>query len=272
MTTGDPPPLARTDVPAGPPSGGTRAPGDPADRIVLVHGFTQNRRCWSPFDALLSARHPLRLLDAPGHGDSGHGDADLPTAAALLAASGGPGTWLGYSMGGRMALRVALDHPALVARLVLIGASPGLADGAERAARRDADERLAERLLADGLAAFLDTWLALPLFAGLDAATAHRAERLRNDPAGLAASLRAAGTGAQEPLWSRLDELTMPVLLLAGADDERYLAIAHDMAARIGDHATVAAIGGAGHTAHLEQPARTAATVLAWLAAREITS
>lgn len=254
MTTGDPPPLARTDI------------GDPGGpRLVLVHGFTQNRRCWAPFDALLAARHPIRLIDAPGHGDSAHGDADLAAAAHLLASTGGPGTWLGYSMGGRMCLQVALDHPEVVHRLVLIGASPGLEDPAARAERRASDERLADHLLDVGLPAFVDEWLALPLFAGLARARAHRDERLANDPRGLAASLRRAGTGAQEPLWSRLPELRVPVLLLAGADDLRYADIARQMAARIGGHATVALVDGAGHTAHLEQPERTAAIVLAWL-------
>jgi 2-succinyl-6-hydroxy-2,4-cyclohexadiene-1-carboxylate synthase len=245
------------------------------DRLVLVHGFTQTGRCWAPFDDLLAARHRLRLVDAPGHGAAGHATAGLAEAAGLVARTGSPGgepaVYLGYSMGGRIALRLALDHPALVRRLVLIGASPGLADPAERAAREVADDRLADRIETIGVDAFLDEWLAQPLFAGLPADRVHRAERRRNTASGLAASLRALGTGAQEPLWSRLGELTMPVLLLAGEHDVKFVAIARRTASAIGANASVSVVPGAGHTAHLEQPERTAAAVLDWLAA-EVTS
>jgi 2-succinyl-6-hydroxy-2,4-cyclohexadiene-1-carboxylate synthase len=255
MATDDPSPLASVDV--GPAA---------ASRLVLVHGFTQNRDCWGPFDQrLVAASWALRLVDAPGHGRSGHATADLPTAAGLLARTGGVATWIGYSMGGRMCLRLALDRPEVVTRLVLVGATPGIEDPAERAARRAADDALATRLVDIGLDAFLDEWLAQPLFAGLPAAAAHVPARRTNDPRRLAASLRAAGTGAQEPMWARLPALTMPVLLVVGAADPRYLAIAERMRDAIGAHATVAAIPGAGHTAHLEQPDRTAEVVLDWL-------
>lgn len=256
MPTDDPSALVATDL--GPAAG---------DRLVLVHGFTQNRGCWAPFDELLAERRSLRLVDAPGHGASGHADADLPAAAAHLAHAAGDGraSWLGYSMGGRMCLRLALDHPAAVARLVLIGATPGIEDPDERAARRAADDALATHLLAVGLDAFLDEWLAQPLFAGLPRAAAHLAARRTNDAARIAASLRAAGTGNQEPLWERLRELTMPVLLLVGAADARYLEIAQRMQRLIGPHAELVAIAGAGHTAHLEQPGAAARAVLDWL-------
>ena len=256
MPTDDPSASAATDL--GPPTGA---------RLVLVHGFTQNRRCWAPFDQLLAERRALRLVDAPGHGTSGHADADLPAAAAHLVRAAGHAraSWLGYSMGGRMCLRLALDHPAAVARLVLIGATPGIEDPGERAARRAADDALATHLTTVGLDAFLDEWLAHPLFAGLPRAAAHLAARRTNDAAGLASSLRAAGTGNQEPMWARLHELTMPVLLIVGAADARYCDIATRMQQHIGAHAELVAIAGAGHTAHLEQPEATAHAVLDWL-------
>jgi 2-succinyl-6-hydroxy-2,4-cyclohexadiene-1-carboxylate synthase len=241
----------------------------PGDRLVLVHGFTQTSRCWAPFDTLLAAHRRLRLVDAPGHGDAHHADADLPTAARLVGDTGSPGgeaaVYVGYSMGGRIALRLALDRPEVVRRLVLIGASPGLADPAERAEREADDERLADRIETIGVDAFLDEWLTQPLFAGLAPERAHREERRRNTTSALAASLRSLGTGAQESLWYRLGELRMPVLLLAGEQDEKFTAIARRMATRIGPHAEIVTVPGAGHTAHLEQPERTAAALLAWL-------
>jgi 2-succinyl-6-hydroxy-2,4-cyclohexadiene-1-carboxylate synthase len=218
---------------------------------------------------LLAARRRLRLVDAPGHGAADHAGADLVRAARLLGDTGSPdgepATYVGYSMGGRIALRLAVDRPGVVHRLVLIGASPGLADPSERAGREAADERLADRIETIGVDAFLDEWLAQPLFAGLAPERAHRDERRGNTATALAASLRALGTGAQDPLWDRLCELRMPVLLFAGEHDGKFTAIARRMAARIGPHATVVVVPGAGHTAHLEQPERTAAALLAWL-------
>ncbi len=234
-------------------------------RLVLVHGFTQTSRCWAPFDELLAAHHPLRLVDAPGHGASGHATAGIAQAARLLAITGDAATYVGYSMGGRIALRLALDRPDLVSRLVLIGASPGIDDPDARAARRESDVRLADRIEAIGVPAFLDEWLMQPLFAELPPERVHRAERERNTATGLAASLRHLGTGAQAPLWSRLVDLAMPVLLVSGECDTKFTAIAQRMAEQIGDSATVAVIPRAGHTAHLEQPERTAAAVLDWL-------
>ena len=234
--------------------------------LVLVHGFTQTRHCWSPFDVLIGRGRELLRADAPGHGGSGDLDLDLWAGADALAATiDRPADLLGYSMGGRLALHTALAHPPRVRRLVLIGATAGIADEAERGRRRAADDALADHLEAVGVDAFLDEWLARPLFAGLDATTAHRSRRLANTAAGLATSLRLAGTGAMEPLWVRLTELAMPVLLVAGADDTRFASIAAEMAEAIGANAEVAVIGGAGHTAHLERPEATATTVRSWL-------
>jgi 2-succinyl-6-hydroxy-2,4-cyclohexadiene-1-carboxylate synthase len=243
-----------------------------ADRIVLVHGFTQTSRCWSPFAELLDDRFEQRALDAPGHGASADTALDLPATATHLASAGGEGVYLGYSMGGRMCLRVALDHPECVRGLVLISASPGLHDHNARRARVTRDEALAEHIERIGVAAFLDEWLAQPLFAHLAPERAHRAERLRNTAAGLAASLRLAGTGAQEPVWDRLSELPMPVLLIAGALDAQYVAIAGQMAGAIGARATLAEIADAGHTTHLEQPAATAQVINDWLASAVATT
>jgi 2-succinyl-6-hydroxy-2,4-cyclohexadiene-1-carboxylate synthase len=168
-------------------------------------------------------------------------------------------------MGGRLCLHLALACPDRVRALVLVGATPGIEDAAERAARAAADAELAARIERIGLEAFVDEWLRQPLFAGLGPEAACREERLEGTAAGLAASLRRMGTGAQEPLWGRLGELAMPVLILAGARDAKFAALGERMAAAIGPGATFASIPGAGHAAHLEQPAAVAARVRVWL-------
>lgn len=240
---------------------------DPAGRIVLVHGFTQNAGCWGPLVTELAADHELVLVDAPGHGRS---SAVLPASfaagAALIGEVGGTATYLGYSMGGRYALRLAIDRPDLVERLVLVGASPGLADADDRAARQRADEALADRLEAIGLGAFLEEWLDQPLFATLDPSARALPARLANTVAGLAGSLRTAGTGAMEPLWERLSDLRMPVLLVSGGEDAKFTGIAEEMARAIGPHARRVVLGHAGHTAHLEQPEAFVAALRDWLA------
>jgi 2-succinyl-6-hydroxy-2,4-cyclohexadiene-1-carboxylate synthase len=173
--------------------------------------------------------------------------------------------YCGYSLGGRLCLRLALDRPDLVTGLVLVGASPGIADPEGRAERRAADEALAGRVERDGVAAFLDRWLAGPLFATLPAEAAGRADRLANTPEGLAYALRRLGTGAQEPLWDRLGGLRPPALLVAGERDAKFAAIAGELAAAIGRRARVALVPGAGHAVPLERPAQLAALVEAFL-------
>jgi 2-succinyl-6-hydroxy-2,4-cyclohexadiene-1-carboxylate synthase len=147
---------------------------------------------------------------------------------------------------------------------VLVSGTAGIDDADGRAARRASDEALADRVERIGVEAFLDEWLSLPLFAGLDATTDGRAARLENTAAGLASSLRLAGTGTQVPLWDRLGSLTMPVLVVAGERDEKFVALAHRLAGAI-PGADLAIVGGAGHTVHLEQPDAFLRVVLPWL-------
>lgn len=234
-------------------------------RLVLVHGFTQTARCWGPVGAALADGHEVVRVDAPGHGRSGNVQADLPGTARLLA-DFGPATFLGYSMGGRMCLETARRHPDAVTALVLVSATAGIDDADERAARRASDEALADRLEAEGVDAFLDRWLSLPLFAGLPPDGRFDAERRTNTAPGLASSLRLAGTGTQAPSWDRLGDLTMPVLVVAGAEDAKFTALGRRLAESLGDNATLAVVPGAGHTTHLEAPDAFLAAVLPWLA------
>jgi 2-succinyl-6-hydroxy-2,4-cyclohexadiene-1-carboxylate synthase len=243
-----------------------------ADRIVLVHGFTQTASSWRPTVARLSASLgpdvDIVPLDAPGHGDRGDVRADLPAGAAILAGAGGRATYIGYSMGGRLCLHIALASPHLVERLVLIGTTPGIEDDEERAARRAADDALADEIERIGVSAFVDRWLSQPLFARLERSDADIQTRLTNTADGLASSLRLAGTGTQTPLWARLGELTMPVLVVAGEHDDKYRAVGRRMADAISD-ASFVEIEGAGHAVHLERPAETCAAVVAWLRSRQ---
>ena len=236
--------------------------------LLLLHGFTGSADAWSDVVALFGSRRRIVAIDLPGHGPlpaarTARGpirpeDAVASVVGFLDELGIARVDLLGYSMGGRVALRVALEHPARLRSLVLLSASPGIADDAERAARRTSDERLADRIGEDGLDAFVDAWTAQPLFAtqsGLPAGVRdrERALRMRNDPAGLAACLRGMGQGAMGPMWDALPSLRVPVLLLAGELDAKYRDIAAKMAARMPD-ARVTIVPGAGHVAHVEQP------------------
>ena len=238
-----------------------------APRLALVHGFTQTSRSWDGLIPLLRDRmSPLPeivAVDAPGHGDRHDLEVGLVDGALAIGAAAGRATYVGYSMGGRLCLHLALARPDLVEALVLIGATAGIDDDAERAARRIADEALATEIEQVGVDVFLERWLALPLFAGLPRDRASVDDRRRNTAAGLASSLRLAGTGAQEPLWDRLGDVRMPVLVLAGARDEKFSAIGRRIADRV-DGATFATVEAAGHAAHLEQPERTVDAIASW--------
>ncbi len=231
-------------------------------RLVLAHGFTQNGRCWGEFGQRLADVCEVTFVDAPGHGRSANDDADLWRSAELLGDAGGSAIYVGYSMGGRTALHTALTRPDLVRGLVLIGATAGLDHEDERAARRDADAALADRLLADGLPACLERWLASPLFAGLGEEQAALEQRLTNRAEGLAESLRRCGTGTQDPLWDRLGELTMPVLIVIGDRDHKFSALGQRLLAGLtASEAQILSIPGT-HAVHLERPAETAAAIL----------
>jgi 2-succinyl-6-hydroxy-2,4-cyclohexadiene-1-carboxylate synthase len=235
-------------------------------RLVLLHGFGQNCRCWGPVAPVIADHHEVVRLDLPGHGGSAAVAADLPATGRLAADAGGPAVYVGYSMGARMALHVATEAPGAVRGLVLVSGTPGIEDDAERAERRARDADLAARIRAEGVDWFVGWWLAQPMFAGLSPTTRFEDERRRNTADGLARSLELAGTGSQRPLWSALPAIEVPVLVMAGEDDERYAAIARRTAAAIGANARLALVPGAGHSAHLEQPGRFLEAVAPWLA------
>lgn len=235
--------------------------------LVLVHGFTQTRRSWGALAERLARTRPVVLVDAPGHGASADHRLGLWSAGRELVRTVGPADLLGYSMGARICLHAALVAPSQVRRLILVGATAGLADPAARAERQADDRALADSIERGGNRAipeFLQGWIAGPLFEGLSAEAADLEARRGNGAAGLASSLRLCGTGTQEPLDDRLSGLSMPVLLVAGERDARFRAEAERLGAGI-PQAEVAVVPGAGHACHLECPDAFVALVEDWL-------
>jgi len=235
-----------------------------APTVLLLHGFTNTGASWDPVVAALGERYRALAPDIRGHG-SASGARPVTLEAVLgdvAAAAPERFTLVGYSQGGRIALHAALALGERVERLVLVGASPGIADQEERAARRDADETLAREIERQSIEEFATRWAATPVLAGQlqEVREAAHADRLRSTPAGLAAALRGLGTGALPPLWARLGELSMPVALIAGKQDDKFRAIAERMARAI-PRPELVVVAGAGHAVHLEQPARVAAEI-----------
>jgi 2-succinyl-6-hydroxy-2,4-cyclohexadiene-1-carboxylate synthase len=219
----------------------------PAD-LLLLHGFTQTGASWDGVVRALPGRY---RAFAPDLG-TGPWEAELDRLETLAPASC---ALAGYSMGGRLALALALRRPERVRALVLVSAAPGLADAGERAARLAADAALAERIEAVGVEAFAREWAAQPLFADQPApvaALAHE-DRLRRSAAEHAAQLRGLGTGVMPPLWDRLGELALPVALVVGERDAKFRAIADRMARRL-PQGEIVVVEGAGHAVALEAP------------------
>jgi len=232
-----------------------------APTLLLLHGFTHSGASWNGVTARLGQRYRALTPDLRGHGSAS--SATPVTLEAVLQdverLTDEPFTLAGYSMGGRAALHLALAQPDRVRQLVLIGASPGIEDNAERAERLSSDERLADELERSRIGDFAARWARTPILAGLpvDVAAAVHEDRLRSTPAGLARALRGLGTGALPSLWGRLGELAMPVTLVVGERDAKFRATAAAMVARL-ERGEVVVVPGAGHAVHLEEPGRVA--------------
>lgn len=248
----------------------TSAGPDDAPAVLLLHGFMGRASDWDEVARRLAGPFRCVAVDLPGHGEAfdladeaytieGATVAVLDTLDALGVRR--PRV-VGYSMGGRLALHLALRHPERCARLVLESASPGLRTDAERAERRSLD---AERAAAiqHNFPGFLDRWYRMPLFASLEDHAGLReafvAKRRRNRPTELARSLHGMGTGAQPSLWNDLAGLAVPALAVAGGRDRKFVDLAFEMAAA--GPPLVPLITSAGHAVHAEAPDLFAALV-----------
>jgi 2-succinyl-6-hydroxy-2,4-cyclohexadiene-1-carboxylate synthase len=229
------------------------------ETLVLLHGFGGTHRAW---DGVIERLDPERYrplaLDLPGHGE--YADAERPISFAgcveyVLERTPERFALCGYSLGGRVALHVALAAPERVSRLVLVAATAGIEDSVERAARSQADRRLADELENASLEDFVARWCAQPMFAEDPPAVARlaREDYRRNRPDAIAAVLRGIGTGEMTPLWDRLHELKMPVSILVGDRDTKFQAIGRRMA-ELMPQAVIKTVAG-GHRLPLESPA-----------------
>ncbi len=254
--------------------------GQPGMPVLVLHGFTGSIESMAGVVEALADERPVVALDLIGHGESDAPESaaaytmesSVAQVAAVLDALGHDRVHaIGYSMGGRVALSLCVARPEKVASLLLVGVSPGIADPEARAARVEADEDLANRILEGGLERFVDEWMVQPLFAtqrvlGTEAWGRARRQRLRCRPAGLAGSLRGMGTGAMPPLHDRLREIEAQVCLVAGSLDEKFVLLAREMEAHL-SHGRRELIEGVGHAAHLEDPETFARMAGAFLAA-----
>lgn len=193
---------------------------------------------------------------------------EVDRLASLVTARSSSGVHLvGYSLGARLALGMLVRHPALACSATLIGVNPGLADDGQRRARRDSDECWARQLDDEGLERFLAAWRAQPLLAGqrrLPAAVQRRQDaiRARLDPRGLAVAMRRLSLGAMPDWWPELPGITVPVTLVVGGADDKFVAIAECAAAEL-PHGRVHVVAGAGHNVVLERPREVAEVVRA---------
>lgn len=242
--------------------------------IVLLHGFTGSGETWKNFISTSSAGFEFITIDLPGHGktkphvlktmdecidDLHQLFKELNRSKFIL---------VGYSMGGRTALSYAAKYPEMLAGLVLESASPGLSEESARIKRRNQDEKLAKKIEEEGIQEFVNYWENIPLFETQkrlreEIQSKIRAERLAQSVTGLANSLRGMGTGSQRSNWEQLETLSIPVLLLAGELDPKFVKINEDMKNRI-PNAELKLFPDAGHAIHVEKPQAFQKSVLAF--------
>jgi 2-succinyl-6-hydroxy-2,4-cyclohexadiene-1-carboxylate synthase len=229
-----------------------------SESVVLLHGFGGTRRAWDGVLAQLpGGRCDPLALELPGHGSEVDGPRPISFAGCVehvLARASERFTLCGYSLGGRVALHVALAAPERVGRLVLVSSTAGIREKPARARRRASDHWLARELEQAPFERFIERWSAQPLFAGdpPEVGALAREDQRRNRPDALAAVLRGIGVGEMYPLWDRLPELRMPVEVVAGDRDRKFQQLARQMVDLLPQGRFLAIRGG--HRLPLENP------------------
>lgn len=251
--------------------------GDPeAPPLVCLHGFMGSGQDFEEVGRLAGARFRLVAPDLPGHGRTAASDR---AAYSMEACAQALVQWLdqiglvcphlwGYSMGGRLALYLALHHADRFDRVILESASPGLVSEEESRARREHDESLARRLGNGTMADFIEYWFQQPLFNTLSRYPERfkllKEHRLASDPAGLAASLRQMGAGAMPSLWDALPSLSRPTLLIVGEHDTKFTQINRRMQ-QCSNRFSMRQVEDAGHNVHCEKPQAVADAIVEFL-------
>jgi 2-succinyl-6-hydroxy-2,4-cyclohexadiene-1-carboxylate synthase len=221
-------------------------------QIVFVPGFMQRGDAWSAVAAGVAESYSVDCLDFTTW--------TFEERVEEILSAAEPGSIpVGYSMGGRLALHAALREPSRFRGLVLVGVSAGIEDDAERERRRADDDRIASWMEQQPIELVVDRWQRRPMFSTQtpQLVAAQRPGRLSHDPARLAELMRSAGQGASPPVWDRLRELELPVLVMSGERDDRYTQAAHRMAREL-PNGKVATVSNVGHAPHLEAPERVA--------------
>jgi len=246
---------------------GTRADQANAVNFLALHGFTGDGADFSALSRYVGGE--WHCPDLPGHGENAEAPPDQfrleNLTSTLLADRKKPLSGLGYSMGGRILLHLALRRPEAFSRLILIGSSPGLRTDEERRDRIESDEQWIQKLHSAPLGEFIKEWWSQPVMEGLHTLQEGEKEslfarRLRNDPVGLAKSLRHHGTGALPSLWDRLEEIKIPVLMMVGEHDQKFRSIAEEMKNLL-PRSSLAIIPASGHSPHMENPEATSRAI-----------
>lgn len=235
--------------------------------LVFLHGFTGDTTTWSKITDQLSTAFRCISIDLIGHGRTespedlsrytmDHVSNDLDCILSVLEVD--QAILIGYSMGGRSALHFAMRYPHKMKALILESASPGLKTGEERVERRKNDHALADKIMREGMEAFVDFWEEIPLFTSQKKLTDEeraeiRKQRLGQSPLGLSNSLKGMGTGAQASWWDQLCELSLPVHLLVGELDQKFVHIAEEMK-KLNPNFQIVTISNTGHAIHVEEP------------------
>ncbi len=233
--------------------------------LILLHGFLGSKHEWQNLLPQLSQKLHRQCLawDLPGHGQNQDSDCHFENMAAqfwhaLDQAGIEKIHLLGYSLGARLALYLLSQTPERIDSCILESGSPGLGSELERKARRLHDEQLALQLENADLKDFLERWYQQPLFSGLHQLPEfsellnRRFKENQGQTAGLARALRQAGTGIMPALWEQLPRLNKPVLLLVGANDQKFVLLAQRML-ELNPSWQIKTLAG-GHCPHLEAP------------------